>query len=255
MNTSFDKIYVISLITNKDRQKFIKTQLDELGLDFEFIYGIDYYKFRSVEWPNVYPGDSGNTNGMAGSFGCAIGHYAAVMQAYHLGYKNVLILEDDVCLRTDKDLLSDVLNNIPSDADFVTFDPRFGEIDEQNAMIDIINGSKGRYAKIDNVNGMFGGAMYGILNRDAMFKYMLNQQKQILSADNVIGFFRDPVVRRYVSRECLFVDQFTYNKWFISENKDFAFGYDNLYLRCGSYKKTDFFWPDKVKYNFFSRYK
>lgn len=37
MKTQFEKIYVLSLITNKDRQKFIKYQFNKLGIDFEFI--------------------------------------------------------------------------------------------------------------------------------------------------------------------------------------------------------------------------
>ena len=41
--TIFDKIYVISLIHNHDRQEFIKYQMNHIGLNFEFIYGIDFY--------------------------------------------------------------------------------------------------------------------------------------------------------------------------------------------------------------------
>ena len=255
MEIAFDKVYVISLITNKDRQKFIKRQFDELGIDFDFIYGIDYFKFKSVQWPNVYP-DNCNKLGAASSFGCAIGHYAAVMQAYYLGYNNVLIIEDDVCLRTDKEIISDMLNNIPTNADFITFDPRFATKEEQDEIIGIISSSTDeRYAKITNDNFMFGGAMYGIMNRNAMQKYMLNQQKEILAADNVIGFFKEAVVKRYVSKKCLFVDQFTYYKWFMKENYDFAFAYDNLYLRLNDFKKDDFFWHNNVTNMFFSRFR
>ena len=49
MKTQFEKIYVLSLITNKDRQKFIKYQFNKLGLDFEFIYGVDYYNFSNIQ--------------------------------------------------------------------------------------------------------------------------------------------------------------------------------------------------------------
>ena len=45
MKTQFEKIYVLSLITNKDRQNFIKYQFNKLGIDFEFIYGVNYYNF------------------------------------------------------------------------------------------------------------------------------------------------------------------------------------------------------------------
>lgn len=54
METQFEKIYVLSLITNKDRQKFIKYQFNKLGIDFEFIYGVDYYNFSNIQYPDVY---------------------------------------------------------------------------------------------------------------------------------------------------------------------------------------------------------
>lgn len=37
MKTQFEKIYVLSLITNKDRQKFIKYQFNKLRIDNLFM--------------------------------------------------------------------------------------------------------------------------------------------------------------------------------------------------------------------------
>lgn len=62
MKTQFDKIYVLSLITNKDRQEFIKYQFNELGLDFEFIYGFDFHNFN-VDFPDSYKLSNMSGNG------------------------------------------------------------------------------------------------------------------------------------------------------------------------------------------------
>ena len=135
MKTQFEKIYVLSLITNKDSQKFIKYQFNKLGLDFEFIYGVDYYNFSNIQYPDVYKNTGVNfsySQNIKKNYGCAMTHYQAVLQAYYLGYNNVLIFEDDVCMNTNMSLLKDMLNNIPEDADFVTFDFRQDEDNEKN---------------------------------------------------------------------------------------------------------------------------
>ncbi len=135
MKTKFDKIYVISLITNHNRRKFITYQMNELGLDFEFIYGIDFKSLtydgsnHKIKYPYTYDNNTSNT---AGNYGAAIAHYGAIKQAYEFGYNNILVLEDDICFIKNKDLIFECLNNIPDDADFITYDVRFLDLDNNN---------------------------------------------------------------------------------------------------------------------------
>lgn len=248
MNTQFEKIYVISLITNKERQEFIKYQFNELGLDFEFIYGIDYYNFQNITFPDVYKYtlEAPKIKGTSMDFGCAMAHYAAVMQAYYLGYNNVLIFEDDVCLNTDKHLIEEMLNNIPNNIGFVEYDLRcLMEID-QNKIINIITSSNDRYKPLGKEVRKYGAAMYGLMNRDIMKLYLDSQRQCLLQSDWVKNFWFDTTIERYISTKCLFIDQLTYEKQFIDNTKLIHAAYDNLYFKCKKYNKTNFFRPTKL---------
>lgn len=251
MKTQFDKIYVLSLITNKDRQEFITYQFNQLGLDFEFVYGIDFYNFKGITWPDVnYYWHWLKHVNPTRNFGCTLTHYQAVMQAYYLGYNNVLILEDDVCLNINASLWEDMLNNIPNDADFVTYDPRIYNEDQNQQISDYINSSS-KYVHIKNDFYICGGAMYGIMNRNTMNLYLDSQHQHFVMSDHVEHFFEDinienfVIDKRYIPTECLFVDQFTYNKWFIHNDATFMSGYNNNYVKYKKYSKDDFFMPNK----------
>lgn len=138
MKTKFEKIYVISLITNKDRQEFIKYQMRKLDLDYEFIYTINYHKIKydnngnEIKYP-VYFTEYDHLDDIA-TFGCALAHYQAILQAYEFGYNNVLVLEDDICFLKDKTIIENYLNNIPGDAEFITYNPRFINLDRKSVV-------------------------------------------------------------------------------------------------------------------------
>ena len=250
MKTQFDKIYVLSLITNKDRQEFITYQFNQLGLDFEFIYGIDIDNFENIHWPDLFD----NPKDRPKDLSCTLTHYQAVMQAYHLGYNNVLIFEDDVCLNKDMSLFEDMLNNIPNDADFVTYDYRNSE-NYENEIIKKIKETKNKYIKIEYDNSFYGGAMFGIMNRKTMELYLNSQHDDIHMSDNVINIFhtsyiKEQMCNRYTSTKCLFVDQLTYNKIFINNDYSLHEYYDNMFLRMEEnerikkYNKDIFFKPE-----------
>lgn len=46
MITKFDKIYVITLVNNKERQEFISKQFNDLGINFEFMYSTDFKNIK-----------------------------------------------------------------------------------------------------------------------------------------------------------------------------------------------------------------
>ena len=246
MKTQFDKIYVLSLITNKERQKFITYQFNQLGLDFEFVYGIDFYNFKNIEWPDVLKYTEWHGGGTSEDFGCTMTHYQAVMQAYYLGYNNVLIFEDDVCLNKDISVFEDMLNNIPENIDFIDYDPRLCFQEDQQQLIECINNSNERYLNLDDFP-FRGAAMFAIMNRDTMKLYLDNQHKCFKMSDNVNGFFETYEGKRtinyYIPSKCLFVDQSSYSKVFIENDHAFYSGYDNVYLRINNYTGDNFFKP------------
>ena len=119
MKTIFDKIYVLSLITNKTRQEHIKYQFEDLGIDFEFIYGTDFQNIKydaqenEINYPNVWAKEyyAKIFINKYADFGCTLTHYNAISFAYHLGYNNVLVIEDDICFIKDKSIIEYYLNN------------------------------------------------------------------------------------------------------------------------------------------------
>ena len=248
MKTKFDKIYVISLITNHDRRKFITYQMNELGLDFEFIYGIDFKSLtydgsnHKIEYPYTYDNNTSNT---AGNYGAAIAHYGAIKQAYEFGYNNILVLEDDICFIKNKDLIFECLNNIPDDADFITYDVRFLDLDnnndEQLALADLskINNCNCFYNIPNKLNYLFGSMIYGIMNRETMKLYIDSQCKNLNMSDRVIGLWKLPFVNRYTYSKCICTDQLN-----IESNFDvFSFIYENIYHKIKKLNVDDFYKP------------
>lgn len=260
MKTKFDKIYVISLITNHDRQDAITEQLKGCcDLDFEFVYGSDYYNFindahnHKIKYPNVYPwvDDNDAEHSFSRSFGCAITHYNAVLYAYELGYNNVLIMEDDVCFVKNKKLIYNSFNNIPEDADFITWDPRFVdkfETNLPNIKEDILN-SNDLFFNITNEKYplMIGGMMYAIMNRQSMEFYLKTQHENFHAADIVLNFFYQPTVKKYVSTKCIATDQYN-----IENNFSGKGGYQCIYTLTEKLNNKMFYNPDK--FTVFSRY-
>lgn len=252
MKTQFDKIYVLSLITNKDRQEFIKYQFDKLGLEFEFIYGIDFYNFENIEYPDVLSLYPELLKNLARNYGCTMTHYQAIMQAYYLNCDNVLIIEDDLCLNTDALLFEDMLNNIPDDADFVTYDYRFNLSTETILKRKIYDNIDKRYVKLDNEYSFFGAAMYGIMNRKTMELYLHNQRENLVMSDHVNDFWKynpnsHTSLIKYAPTKCLSISQEFYKKIFIKRNIVYKPCYDNPFFRVHSanLNEFNFFRPEK----------
>ena len=226
MKTPFDKIYVISLITNKSRQESIKIQMKELGLNYEFVYGIDFINFtkdgayQMIKWPYLFDirfKYSGIKTKIA-EYGAAITHYRAILQAYEFGYENVLIIEDDICFNKDKDFVEYYLNHIPNDADFVTYDPRicvvppnFDQTEFKRLSKDLLE-CENDYMDLENYYELCGTLAYGLMNRKTMKLYLDNQRNLLMAADHIIGLFRNPIpsIKRYCCSKCICISKNIY---------------------------------------------
>ena len=113
----FEKIYCIQFLDSPQRRKFMSKQFKDYNLNVEFINAIDFKKLaffkiiKKKRMPSFFHK----------ILGCALSHYTCVKSAKSLGYKNVLILEDDICFLKNKNVFNSYLNNLPKDWDIIRF--------------------------------------------------------------------------------------------------------------------------------------
>lgn len=259
MKTPFDKVYVLTLPSFKSRFTFVDKQLNDLGIDHQFIWGTDFgnlvvdAKGYKIQYPNLWDYEDMSTGR---DFSCAINHYNAVYQAYEFGYDKILIMEDDICLVKDKKVIELAFNNIPDDADFITYDPRFAWDNDVNQFKNDLKDCKGYYIRYNNqYNFLFGGLMYALMNRKTIELYLRNQRNRLYQSDNVQGLFLNIDCKRthkYISSLCLCTDQFNIKNNFKKYEEPQLKCYVNNYIDSYNLKTKDFYIPDN--YNEFLRF-
>lgn len=243
MKLPFDTVYVLTLPSYKNRYTFMYKQLKKLDIKFKIIFGTDFYNIKNDSKNNtiIYPdiwNDGTITTGK--DFSCTILHYNAVYQAYELGFNNILIMEDDICFKKDKNLIEYCFNNIPDDADFVTYDPRFYFDNDFKQFKNDINNTNDLYFR-DNgqYQSMFGGMLYAIMNRQTMKLYLENQRTNLAMSDHVRGLFMNVSINKYVSTRCICTDQYN-----IKTNFDVYKPYRNNYKDKEILNISDFYIPE-----------
>src|ERR1700712_6113363 len=98
----FDKILVITLGRATERQEQVRKNLS--GLAFEFFYGTDKQNlnWEQIKEDKIYDEDKAKKlhrygKGMIlGHLACALSHRSVYEYVLEMGYKRVLIFEDDV---------------------------------------------------------------------------------------------------------------------------------------------------------------
>jgi len=120
----FDGCLVINLAHRTDRWKFFQEQiplLTSLGLNVERInavYGRQLPGFGQKPWFTKRLSEK-RANAWAGKAGCTLSHRRAIERAKELGWKNVLILEDDCHFESGVasqwDQLHLVMKSLPED--------------------------------------------------------------------------------------------------------------------------------------------
>ena len=264
MKTKFDKIYVLSLITEHTRRKFIESQFNNLGIEFEFLYGTDFYNLNcdarnnKINYPNVWePGWFDDKPDKSKDYGCTLSHYNAILFAYELGYNNVLVIEDDVCFIKDTKLIFECFNNIPNDADYVTWDPRFVNLEDYKLYKSFIE-DKTLYTDITGKltdHLMAGGLMYGIMNRKTMKEYLNNQRASLKMSDQVNGFnSNNKNIKKYVCNKCICTELISLLINFEYDKNNWHFAHRNIYSFDNKLDKTMFYDPDfeNNKYEIFT---
>ena len=120
----FDAIYCLSLADNKEKRQLASEDFDRVGIldsgvfRWKITVKNPFYKYI---WSNpVLPAERWWLN-IEGALNCTMGHYEIMKEALVMGYKHILIIEDDVRFLNDLDLLSSIVDNIP-DYDILMLD-------------------------------------------------------------------------------------------------------------------------------------
>jgi len=117
VNEYFDNVFLITLknsVHGPNKLKKSTEELNKAGIKFEVYYGLDCTKGIPKDYPEK-PLVGFLTN-KPGAFGCLISHLEVVKIAKERGYKNILVLEDDIALSKDFiNLFSKKIKDLPKD--------------------------------------------------------------------------------------------------------------------------------------------
>ena len=111
----FDAIYCISLADNTGRREDLKQELERAGLlnlkifHWKITVNNELYKYI---WSNPSLKANRWWFHLTGTLNCTLEHYAVYKECLALGYKRVLILEDDVVFLKDIREIEKAIDNI-----------------------------------------------------------------------------------------------------------------------------------------------
>ncbi|CAG8696430.1 21240_t:CDS:1 [Dentiscutata erythropus] len=109
----FEHAYVINLEYRDDRRKKMKALGDYLGLDLDIIKAVNKFDDRALSKLNM-------SNLEAGPKACYLSYYSVIESNVKNGYKNAIILEDDVDMELNiTDIMSEVHRNLPNNWDIL----------------------------------------------------------------------------------------------------------------------------------------
>lgn len=115
----FDFMATVNFTGYAERAKLMDAEFERVGM--KNVYRIWNFPcpFDKVLQNNL---NHVKLMGHAGFFNSVMGHYRAIKTAYCLGAERCLIMEDDIRFLKDINLLADIVNDVPADADISLFD-------------------------------------------------------------------------------------------------------------------------------------
>ena len=130
----FDAIYCISLADNITRRDDLKKELSRVGILNSNIF---HWKItvKNELYKYIWNNPSLKANKwwfhLTGTLNCTLEHYAVYKECLALGYKRVLILEDDVVFLKDIKEIEKAIDNIPENYDILKFNSYFSGTEEE----------------------------------------------------------------------------------------------------------------------------
>lgn len=121
--SKFDKIYLLTLSSRKERLQHMKNMLKDFNIN---TVNINIQKATAFPYNNIII-KAFNQNSTKRCFtkpneyDCARNHYAMIKQALDEGCEHILIMEDDICFLNNIEIFSQYISNIPDDYDIIQF--------------------------------------------------------------------------------------------------------------------------------------
>lgn len=116
MHLNIDKIWVISASTSFERRKIIQKRLDDLGIEFEFYISgpLPFYNILHESLKLNFPENVHIKH--PNEIAATLAHLNCITISKSLGYKNILIFEDDTLIRNNfKELLIEYYKELPKE--------------------------------------------------------------------------------------------------------------------------------------------
>ena len=180
MKLPFDKIYIINLVSNKERhdnciKEFGKLGVDKTDLNFwyatrnNFLTNIETIipTLRCYGYDEMQKRD---LNTYSRIFDNAYAHFNIIKTSYERGFNSILVCEDDVNFIDDKNLVLDTFNKIPQDYDIIKF-YNMSDTEYFKKNVKRPNTEKIHYI-LEPSRGYLGTAMIYALSRNGMKIYI-----------------------------------------------------------------------------------
>ena len=191
----FDHIYCLHYLPSSDRLPKLKDELKRVGIDENDSYFSWIYDYPSTLFNYIFENKDLEIDVALKSSirkyvkRVSLNHYNIIKEAYALGYKRILILEDDVRFHMDLGYINKMLENIP-DTDIVMFDKmtcsRPGEnIKYKKYIKDLPEGTL--YGSMNDSGVFFIFCSCYSLNRKAMQHIIETQEKKLLPPDTPLN--------------------------------------------------------------------
>ena len=115
LNTFFDHIFCLNLARRQDRALWTRDHCSRLGILYELFPAVDGHLLRDIHTRLKFPGTTGN-------LGATLSHLQIFQTALARGYKNILVIEDDLVYHRDLPKLFELLQlQIPADWEMLYF--------------------------------------------------------------------------------------------------------------------------------------
>jgi len=127
----FSHVYCVSYAPYKERRQKLIEELKRVGIIdrdddpahpfFSFHLTVDNKFEENLLHTSWFRHPSQNKRFNRGALSLAMGHYHVMKEALALGYKRILVIEDDIAFLKDLEKIADIIYSIP-DGDIVMFD-------------------------------------------------------------------------------------------------------------------------------------